>query len=120
MLVHATENVKVLWRILRLVLKEVQFKQRRSRRLPYPFRSQMRQNENLVLVSSRAQLQLTLSPTWFLFAHYCQIGPKAILVPYKPEHVPVYHEWMKSPFLQGRTGLMQGTAITYIITDIQL
>ncbi|KAI9289968.1 GNAT domain-containing protein [Umbelopsis sp. AD052] len=40
----------------------------------------MRQNENLVL-----------------------IGPKAILVPYKPEHVLVYHEWMKSPFLQEMT-----------------
>ncbi|KAL1917199.1 uncharacterized protein VTP21DRAFT_4855 [Calcarisporiella thermophila] len=40
----------------------------------------MRQNENTVL-----------------------IGTKNILVPYKPEHVPVYHEWMKDPFLQEMT-----------------
>ncbi|KAG2172838.1 hypothetical protein INT43_000188 [Umbelopsis isabellina] len=40
----------------------------------------MRQNEDLVL-----------------------IGPKVILVPYKPEHVPQYHQWMKSPFLQEMT-----------------
>jgi hypothetical protein len=119
MLVHATENVKVLWRILRLVLKEVQYKQRRSRRLPYPFRSQMRQNENLVLVSSRPDAT-NIKSNVILICDYRQIGPKAILVPYKPEHVPVYHEWMKSPFLQGRTGLMQATAIPYIITDIQL
>lgn len=26
-----------------------------------------------------------------------------VLVPYKEEHVPIYHEWMKSPFLQGTT-----------------
>ncbi|KAK4688312.1 hypothetical protein P7C73_g1804, partial [Tremellales sp. Uapishka_1] len=26
-------------------------------------------------------------------------GDKVILVPYRPEHVPTYHEWMKSPEL---------------------
>lgn len=31
------------------------------------------------------------------------IGDKVALVPYKPEHVPKYHEWMKSPFLQEMT-----------------
>ncbi|KAI9480773.1 MAG: GNAT domain-containing protein [Benjaminiella poitrasii] len=31
------------------------------------------------------------------------IGEKVALVPYKPEHVPKYHEWMKSPFLQEMT-----------------
>ncbi|OAD02691.1 hypothetical protein MUCCIDRAFT_111873 [Mucor lusitanicus CBS 277.49] len=31
------------------------------------------------------------------------IGEKVALVPYKPEHVPTYHEWMKSPFLQEMT-----------------
>ncbi|KAI8647868.1 GNAT domain-containing protein [Parasitella parasitica] len=31
------------------------------------------------------------------------IGEKVALVPYKPEHVPRYHEWMKSPFLQEMT-----------------
>ncbi|RHZ80233.1 hypothetical protein Glove_138g57 [Diversispora epigaea] len=31
------------------------------------------------------------------------IGEKVILVPYRPEHVPKYHEWMKSPFLQEMT-----------------
>lgn len=25
------------------------------------------------------------------------------MVPYKAEHVPKYHEWMKSPFLQEMT-----------------
>lgn len=31
------------------------------------------------------------------------MGEKVALVPYKPEHVPKYHEWMKSPFLQEMT-----------------
>ncbi|KAI8980922.1 GNAT domain-containing protein [Pilobolus umbonatus] len=31
------------------------------------------------------------------------IGDRVALVPYKPEHVPTYHEWMKSPFLQEMT-----------------
>ncbi|GAA5798085.1 hypothetical protein HPULCUR_003485 [Helicostylum pulchrum] len=31
------------------------------------------------------------------------IGDKVALVPYKVEHVPKYHEWMKSPFLQEMT-----------------
>ncbi|KAI8849235.1 n-acetyltransferase 9 [Chytridium lagenaria] len=29
-------------------------------------------------------------------------GSKAILVPYRKEHVDIYHEWMKSPFLLER------------------
>ncbi|KAI8337915.1 GNAT domain-containing protein [Chlamydoabsidia padenii] len=40
----------------------------------------MKQNEDLVLV-----------------------GSKAVLVPYKPEHVKTYHDWMASPFLQEMT-----------------
>ncbi|RUP48861.1 LOW QUALITY PROTEIN: hypothetical protein BC936DRAFT_143797 [Jimgerdemannia flammicorona] len=40
----------------------------------------MRANENLIL-----------------------IGSKVILVPYKTDHVPQYHKWMKSPFLQEMT-----------------
>ncbi|CAG8498706.1 14365_t:CDS:2 [Funneliformis caledonium] len=31
------------------------------------------------------------------------VGEKVILVPYRPEHVPKYHEWMQSPFLQEMT-----------------
>ncbi|KAI8967364.1 GNAT domain-containing protein [Mycotypha africana] len=31
------------------------------------------------------------------------IGEKVALVPYRAEHVPKYHEWMKSPFLQEMT-----------------
>ncbi|KAI7905025.1 GNAT domain-containing protein [Cokeromyces recurvatus] len=31
------------------------------------------------------------------------IGEKVALVPYRREHVPKYHEWMKSPFLQEMT-----------------
>ncbi|CEP16363.1 hypothetical protein [Parasitella parasitica] len=31
------------------------------------------------------------------------LAKKVALVPYKPEHVPRYHEWMKSPFLQEMT-----------------
>ncbi|KAF0461552.1 ATP12-domain-containing protein [Gigaspora margarita] len=31
------------------------------------------------------------------------IGEKVILVPYRPEHVPKYHEWMQSSFLQEMT-----------------
>ncbi|KAI8375709.1 GNAT domain-containing protein [Choanephora cucurbitarum] len=30
-------------------------------------------------------------------------GKHVVLVPYKPEHVPKYHEWMQSPFLQEMT-----------------
>ena len=29
----------------------------------------------------------------------CLIGKKVVLVPYKPEHVTLYHEWMQDPFL---------------------
>ncbi|KAI9506832.1 hypothetical protein GGI25_000136 [Coemansia spiralis] len=36
--------------------------------------------------------------------HLAIIGNQAILVPYEKEHVPKYHEWMKSPFLQEMTG----------------
>ncbi|KAJ3178539.1 hypothetical protein HDU85_005146 [Gaertneriomyces sp. JEL0708] len=31
------------------------------------------------------------------------VGSKVVLVPYKPEHVATYHEWMKDPFLQEMT-----------------
>ena len=34
----------------------------------------------------------------------CLIGPKVILFPYRPEHVPQYHEWMKDPSLLEATG----------------
>ena len=32
------------------------------------------------------------------------VGEKVILVPYRPEHVPRYHEWMKDPALLEATG----------------
>lgn len=31
------------------------------------------------------------------------VGEKAILVPYRAEHVPRYHEWMQDPHLQETT-----------------
>lgn len=31
------------------------------------------------------------------------VGERVLLVPYKPEHVPRYHEWMKDPALQEST-----------------
>jgi len=34
----------------------------------------------------------------------CLSGEKTVLVPYRPEHVVRYHEWMKSPFLLEMTG----------------
>eukprot|EP00898_Chlorokybus_atmophyticus_P008926 jgi/Chlat1/9034/Chrsp94S08304 len=34
----------------------------------------------------------------------CLLGDKVVLVPYRREHVPVYHAWMKDPFLQEATG----------------
>eukprot|EP01083_Nonionella_stella_P246243 855166_1 len=34
----------------------------------------------------------------------CLSGSKCLLVPYRPEHVETYHEWMKSPFLLEATG----------------
>jgi hypothetical protein len=27
-------------------------------------------------------------------------GQRVVLVPYRPEHVPLYHKWMQSPELQ--------------------
>ncbi|ORX69987.1 N-acetyltransferase 9 [Linderina pennispora] len=35
--------------------------------------------------------------------HLAIIGDKVILVPYEAAHVPRYHEWMKSPYLQEMT-----------------
>ncbi|KAJ2391877.1 N-acetyltransferase 9 [Coemansia sp. RSA 2611] len=32
------------------------------------------------------------------------VGRQVALVPYEKEHVPRYHEWMKSPYLQEMTG----------------
>ena len=29
----------------------------------------------------------------------CLIGRKVVLVPYRPEHVKIYHDWMLDPFL---------------------
>jgi len=29
----------------------------------------------------------------------CIVGEQSILVPYRPEHVSTYHEWMKDPYL---------------------
>ncbi|VEU38442.1 unnamed protein product [Pseudo-nitzschia multistriata] len=34
----------------------------------------------------------------------CLVGEKVVLVPYRPQHVPVYHEWMKDPALLEATG----------------
>ena len=34
----------------------------------------------------------------------CLMGSKSVLVPYRPEHVEKYHEWMKSPYLLEMTG----------------
>ena len=34
----------------------------------------------------------------------CLVGSKATLVPYRPEHVERYHEWMKDPDLLEATG----------------
>lgn len=31
------------------------------------------------------------------------VGQSVVLVPYRPEHVALYHEWMQSPFLQETT-----------------
>ncbi|KAI8325320.1 N-acetyltransferase 9-like protein [Martensiomyces pterosporus] len=36
--------------------------------------------------------------------HLAIVGEKVVLVPYEEHHVPRYHEWMKSPFLQEMTG----------------
>ena len=29
----------------------------------------------------------------------CLIGKKVVFVPYRPEHVPTYHQWMQDPYL---------------------
>lgn len=34
----------------------------------------------------------------------CIVGKNVVLVPYRPEHVTVYHKWMLSPFLLEMTG----------------
>ena len=34
----------------------------------------------------------------------CLVSSKVVLVPYRPEHVPKYHEWMKDPHLLEATG----------------
>lgn len=34
----------------------------------------------------------------------CVVGNKCVLVPYRPEHVPKYHQWMLDPFLLEMTG----------------
>lgn len=34
----------------------------------------------------------------------CIVGNKVILVPYRPQHVKIYHEWMKDPYLLEMTG----------------
>ena len=34
----------------------------------------------------------------------CLIGRKVVLVPYRPEHVKIYHDWMLDPFLLEMTG----------------
>jgi len=34
----------------------------------------------------------------------CLVGKRVILVPYRPQHVPTYHEWMKDPALLEATG----------------
>ena len=39
------------------------------------------------------------------------IGSKVILVPYGPQHVPKYHQWMKSSELQHLTGKIIETGI---------
>lgn len=31
------------------------------------------------------------------------VGPKVVLVPYRKQHVPRYHEWMKDPLIQEQT-----------------
>lgn len=31
------------------------------------------------------------------------VGHKVVLVPYRREHVPKYHEWMKDPLIQAQT-----------------
>ncbi|KAJ1784697.1 hypothetical protein LPJ59_006301 [Coemansia sp. RSA 2399] len=36
--------------------------------------------------------------------HLAIVAPQVVLVPYERAHVPKYHEWMKSPFLQEMTG----------------
>jgi len=32
------------------------------------------------------------------------VGQKTVLVPYRPEHLPTYHEWMQDPYLLEMTG----------------
>ena len=48
--------------------------------LPFSFNQQMRKNEDV-----------------------CIWGTSVVLIPYCEEHVERYHEWMKSPFLQGQS-----------------
>jgi len=39
----------------------------------------------------------------------CIIGQRVILVPYRIEHVPIYHDWMQDPWLQKMTASDQLT-----------
>ena len=48
------------------------------------------------------------------------IGSKVILVPYGPQHVPKYHQWMKSSELQHLTGKIIETGIILTLLGLGL
>lgn len=43
------------------------------------------------------------SPTMRINYNTCVVGEKALLVPYRREHVPLYNQWMQDPSLQAAT-----------------
>lgn len=71
-----------------------------------------RKNDRVCILEIRKVMRNKYKAS-FQYLYLFQVGKCVELVPYEPEHVPKYHEWMTDPHLRGTSDFSQSTLDYY-------